>query len=292
MVLKTATQQSAYTNGHALADEPKSEAGRWVSEEEYWAHYYSHPDFNYEWNNGILEEKPVPDYGQVLVYGWLQALLRWYLQVNPIAKMIFLEMGFRLPLAQKTTIRKPDLFIIRHDNPTPLGDREYTYRGICDLCVESLSDSDKGEIERDTKTKKGEYEGVGVHEYYILDARARHTTFYRRNANGTYDRISPDAAGVIHSAVLPGFRFRIADLYRQPDILAMAADPVYQDFVMIDYQAEKIRAEQERQRAEQERQRADQERQRADQAEALAQEERSRADQLAAKLRALGVEEV
>jgi len=300
-------------NGHALVDEPQSEAGRYVSEAVYWTTYYEHPDFNYEWINGILEEKPLPDYAQVLSYGWFQALLRWYLQMNPIAKMIFLEMGFRLPLAEKTTIRKPDLFIIRNDNPTPLLNDDRSYHGICDLCVESISDSDKGEIERDTKTKKVEYEGVGVHEYYILDARARYMTFYRRTPNGEYVYIVPDADGVIHSEVLPGFRFRIADLYRQPSILAMAADPVYQDFVMVDYQIEKQRAEyerqqaeyerqraeherqqaeQERQRAEYERQRAEQERQRAEQAEAVAQQERARAEQLAAKLRALGIEEL
>lgn len=272
-------------NGHVLVDESRSEAGRYVSEAVYWARYYENSDFHYEWNNGILEEKPLPDYEQVLSYGWFQGLLRWYLQVYPIAKMIFLEMGFRLPLDDKTTIRKPDLFIVRNDNPIPLLHDDRSYHGICDLCVESISDSDKGEIERDTKTKKVEYEGVGVHEYYILDARGRYMTFYRRTPKGEYVPIVPDANGVIHSEVLPGFRFRIVDLYRQPSILAMAADPVYQDFVMVDYQIEKQRAEQEHQRAEQERQRAEQ-------AEAVAQQERARAEQFAAKLRALGIEDL
>ncbi len=41
---------------------PRSEAGRRITEEEYWKHYYEHPDFSYEWNDGILEEKPVTDY--------------------------------------------------------------------------------------------------------------------------------------------------------------------------------------------------------------------------------------
>ncbi|MBX3012338.1 MAG: Uma2 family endonuclease [Caldilineaceae bacterium] len=276
--------RSVADNGLAMVAPPESEKGRWVSEALYWARYYEHPDFNYEWNNGILEEKPLPDYEQVLTYGWFQALLRWYLQTNPIGKMPFLEMGFRLPLAQKTTIRKPDLFIIRNDNLTPLANDDRSYHGICDLCVESISDSDAGEIERDVKVKKGEYEGVGVHEYYILDARGRYMTFYRRAATGSYDAIAPDDDGVIHSTILPGFRFRVIDLYRQPTLLEMASDPVYQPFVMVDYQNE-------RQRAEQEHQRAEQERQRAEQAEILAQQERTRADRLAAQLRALGIEE-
>lgn len=290
MAINTPVQPSTppmttLVNGHSALDEPQSAAGRQVSEAEYWAHYYENPDIVYEWNNGVLEEKPLPDYEQILLYGWFQALLRWYLQVNPIAKMIFLEMGFRLPLAHKTSIRKPDLFIIRNDNPKPLHNDDLSYRGICDLCVESISDSDKWEIERDIKTKKVEYEGAGVQEYYILDARGRYMTFYRRAASGDYVHITPDPDGIIHSEVLPGFRFRIADLYRQPTLLEMAADPVYQPFVMVDYQLEKQYAEQERQRAEQERQRAEQ-------AEANAQQERARAEQLAARLRALGIEDL
>lgn len=50
------------------------------------------------------------------------------------------------------------------------------------------------------------------------------------------------------------------------------------------------RAEQEHQQAEQERQRAEQERQRAEQAELLLHQERSRAEQLAEQLRALGID--
>ncbi len=44
-----------------------------------------------------------------------------------------------------------------------------TYQGIFDLCIESLSDSTRSEIERDVVAKKNEYEAIGVQEYYILD---------------------------------------------------------------------------------------------------------------------------
>lgn len=107
--------------------------------------------------------------------------LRTYLEVYPIAKYLFLEVGFRLVLPNKTTIRKPDLFVVRNDNPVPLHDTDRTYAGISDLCVESLSDSTQEEIERDTITKKHEYAQVGVKEYYILDA-GDEMNFYRLNA--------------------------------------------------------------------------------------------------------------
>ena len=173
-----------YTNGSGGDDflsgeETVSEDGKFVTEEEYWEHYYELSDICYEWNNGILEEKPLPDYRRVTMYGWFLMLLRAYLEVNPIAKMLFLEMGFRLPMGKKTSIRKPDLFMIRNDNPIPLREIDRSYRGTSDLCVESLSDSTKKEMERDTIVKKGEYALVGVKEYYILDT-GNEMAFYRR----------------------------------------------------------------------------------------------------------------
>ena len=46
--------------------------GRRVSLEEYWEKWYEHPhrhiDVSYEWNNGILEAKPLPTYQQTEQY--------------------------------------------------------------------------------------------------------------------------------------------------------------------------------------------------------------------------------
>lgn len=271
--------------------EPRSEAGCYVSEERYWQDYYEGGDFNYEWNNGILEEKPMADVQNAELYRWFLMLLEFFLHVHPIARLVNLEIGFRLKLTNKTTIRKPDLFVVRNDNPVPLHDDDHSFRGIGDLCIESLSDTRPGEIERDTVVKKGEYAGVGVKEYFILDALGRHTAFYRRTTSGAYEPIRPADGEIIRSEVLPGFQFRIADLYRLPSWIALAEDPVYRHFVLLEYQAIQALAEQERQRAEQEQQRAEQERQRAEQERQQAEQERQRADRLAARLRALGLDE-
>jgi len=234
----------------------KSEDGLFVSEEVYWAQYYAHPDFSYEWNDGYLEEKPMTDYIKTATFHWFTKVLDSYLEVNPIAKLMTLEIGFRLALPHKTTIRKPDLSLVLHSNLIALGDTDRTYRGTFDLCVESLSDSSKKEIERDTKVKKGEYAGIGVREYYILDPSGVHQAFYYRNHQGIYQPIQA-IDGVIRSTVLPGFQFRIADLSRRPPLISLVTDNVYRNFVHLDYQAEKARAEQERSRAEQEKARAD-----------------------------------
>ena len=92
--------------------EPHSADGLWVSEETYWKDYYLESDVHYEWNNGRLEEKPVSDYETYLVYAWFAELVRHFLRTRPIARMVALEMGFRLPLPTGTVIRKPDFGVM------------------------------------------------------------------------------------------------------------------------------------------------------------------------------------
>ena len=248
--------------------EPLSEAGKFVTEEAYWRDYYNHPYFNYEWNNGILEEVPVSDVKQYSSFDWFDDLVREFLQVNPIARKVGLEFGIRLTLPTKTTIRKPDLFLVRNDNALVLQDDDRTYHGICDLCIEALSDSDEHEIQRDTVVKKAEYETIGVHEYFILDPSGEYRAFYRRTPAGKYGEIDAGPEQIIRSEALPGFQFRIADLTRKPRLADLVDDEVYRDFVLPEYQAE---------------------RQRAAEADRRAEEERQRAERLAARLRTLGL---
>ena len=75
---------------------PSSKEPLVVSEAEYWRVYYEHPDGQYERNNGLLEEKPMPDFLSISLYQWFFRLLEEYLTVFPIGGMMALEMGFRL----------------------------------------------------------------------------------------------------------------------------------------------------------------------------------------------------
>lgn len=267
-----------------LDGSPYSAAGLRVTEDEYWEKYYEVSDYPYEWNNGVLEEKPVSDYATFKVYKWLFLLVEAYLLSHPIGKLVALETGFRMALADKMTIRKPDFFVVRNDNPTPYLDSDNSFQGIADLCVEAISDTSKKNLERDTKTKRREYEMAGVHEFFMLDANTEHMTFYRRMLDGKYLAIPVGQDGLIRSEVLPGFQFRLTDLYRQPSLLELSEDEVYRHFVLPEVGALKVRAEQEYERAEQEAMRAGQEYERAEQ-------EHSRAERLAAKLRELGIGE-
>jgi Uma2 family endonuclease len=273
----TINEERSTSNGSYEHEEPRSEDGRYVTEEQYWAEYYEDPDFHYEWNNGRLEEKPVGDYVQYRLYFWFINLLNDFLYISPIARMIGLEMGFRMALPHKTVIRKPDLGVVLDSNPVPLGDRDRSYKGVFDLCIESVSTSSKHETERDTIVKKNEYAAGGVAEYYILDEAGGETAFYRL-VSGVYVPL-PLQDGVIRSTILPGFQFRLADLYRLPEPPEMVEDTVYQGFVSPFLRAERLRTEQERRRAEEEQRRAEQERERAEQERERAEQERERAEQ-------------
>ena len=65
--------------------------GRYVTKEEYWARWYENPypdiDVSYEWNNGRLEAKPLPNEPQLDLYNWFLDLLRRYISTYPIAKI-------------------------------------------------------------------------------------------------------------------------------------------------------------------------------------------------------------
>lgn len=260
---------------HPLALRPSaliSEHGRAVPEAEYWeqyARFCGAGDFDYEWRNGYLEEKGMSNYLNILMYQWFVDVLRRFLEVFPIGKLLAVEMAFRLALPGVTAIRKPDLAVVLDTNPIPLRSFDSSYTGTYDLCVELISDDALRDIRRDTVEKKREYARAGVKEYYILDVRGVYMAFYRRNRRtGKYAPIPELADGIVESSVLRGFRFRVADLYQQPSLQAMADDPVYQAFMLPFYQAEK---------------------QRAAQLTAQLAEERARAECLAARLRELGI---
>ncbi|MDM8522174.1 Uma2 family endonuclease [Desulfococcaceae bacterium HSG8] len=256
---------------------PPSEDGLPVSEEEYWEEYYEMSDRNYEWNNGILEEKPVADHLSFLMYKWFLSLLEEYFRNNPIGEIVGLEIGFRLPLSGNTSIRKPDMAVVLNSNPVPIDPYDRSYGGIFDMCFEFLSDSTKKAVQRDTVIKKSEYCRSNVEEYFILDRKGKETAFYRL-VGRFYTEIRPLPGGVIRSGVLPGFQFRLNDLYRRPDFTELTDDPVYKSYVLKKYQAQRLAAEEAEQRAEKADKLAEEERMRAEKADKLAEKERMRAE--------------
>ncbi|MDE0198987.1 MAG: Uma2 family endonuclease [Caldilineaceae bacterium] len=222
--------------------------GRRVSLEEYWEKWYENPypdiDVSYEWNNGILEAKPLANAPQIELGFWFLFLLGQYLYSHDIAQLINLETGFVLTMEDVTepsgirkAVRKPDIGIILNSNPVPWGRVDQrSFAGVCDGVVEFISDSTQVEVRRDTQEKRRDYALTGVQEYYILDPTGQHMHFFHLTPDRQYEEIQPDAAGVIRSQLLPGFQFRHNDLYELRALEELALDEVYQGFVLPKYQ--------------------------------------------------------
>ena len=223
--------------------------GRHVTLEEYWARWYENPysdiDVSYEWNNGILEAKPLANAPQLDLGFWFLALLHQYVNTHDNARLINMETGFVLtmqdaaePSGIRKAVRKPDIGIILNSNPVSWGRVDQrSFAGVCDAVVEFLSDSTQAEVLRDTEEKKRDYALAGVQEYFILDPSGEHMHFYRLTPAGHYEEIQPDAGEVIQSQLLPGFQFRLLDLYELPELEEFALDDVYRGYVLLKYQA-------------------------------------------------------
>ena len=223
--------------------------GRHVTLEEYWDKWYEHPypdiDVSYEWNNGILEAKFLANAPQLDLGFWFLALLHQYVNTHNIAKLINMETGFVLTMedaaelsGMRRAVRKPDIGVILNSNPVSWGSVDQrSFAGVCDAVVEFLSDSTQAEVLRDTEEKKLDYALTGVQEYYILDPTGEHMHFYRLTPAGQYDEIPPDAGEVVRSQLLPGFQFRLRDLYQLPELEELALDEVYRGYVLLKYQA-------------------------------------------------------
>ena len=252
-----------------------SHDGKHVTEQEYWDIYYEDPEFKYEWKNGILEEKEMPVVGDFMLKFFFESLIDEYLKSNPIGLFCIEDIAFKLKLGNDLSIRRPDFALILTSNTNHPESTDHSYTGTYDLCVEILSDSQKKYVEKDTIIKKDEYAKVGVKEYYIIDNKQKHTAFYTLSdaRKNTFKKIKP-VKGVIHSKILPGFQFRIADLYLQPNLKTLIEDDVYQSYLLLDYQLQCQRAKSAEQRAESAEQRAESTEQRAESAEQSALSER------------------
>jgi len=258
-----------------------------VSEDDYWKYYYELPDVVLEWNNGILEEKPVSDLESFKLYYWFLGLVMQYLNAYDEGILVGLEIGFRLNVDDSIKIRKPDLAFIHKNNLNQMKPLETSYKGCFDMCFEFLSDTNKMNIERDTIVKKHEYEKFGVREYFILDRKGNETSFYFLNSKGIYEKNCPDSNGVIKSKVLKNFQFRLKDFYERPDYKTLVDDKVYSKYILKEFQLERKRANKLEKKVEAERKRAENERKRADKVEISLKAERIKSNALEKEIQKL-----
>jgi len=178
--------------------------GQWTYED-----YKRLPDdgLRYEIIEGVLYMVPAPGFTHQYTVGELFAALREHVRVHQLG--IVLVAPFEVHLPGIAEVVQPDvLFIAAGRVPDP-GAPFFT--GAPDLIAEVLSPST---ARTDRLVKFSAYERAGVHEYWIVDPRARLVEVYILSEEGFYDLHGQFLSGeTITSTVLSGLALPVDELF-------------------------------------------------------------------------------
>ncbi|HEU5433575.1 MAG TPA: Uma2 family endonuclease, partial [Thermomicrobiales bacterium] len=145
--------------------------------------------------DGVLYVTPAPRPAHQMVLDNLYFRLGLHVRSKGLGRVLTAPLDVRL---SDTDVVQPDLLFISQARLSIAG--EVAIDGAPDLVVEILS---HGTRERDRGAKRDLYARVGVREYWLVDPRS-HTIEVLSLQGGAYVAVPPDAAGVAHSALLPG----------------------------------------------------------------------------------------
>ncbi len=130
----------------------------------------------------------------------LIGLLSTYARVFELGRVF--HAPFQMRLRFRPSGREPDIFFLRKDHLDRIA--RLWIEGPADLVIELLSQQT---ARTDLIIKLREYELAGIFEYVIIETRDGRDgiTMYRLGVDGRYSPVEPDAAGRLHSELLPGF---------------------------------------------------------------------------------------
>jgi Uma2 family endonuclease len=151
----------------------------------------------------IVREPPSTYHGRL--QGILHILLGSYVRTNALGDVFGQDTGFKIA-SDPDTVRAPDLAFVDRARVAQIGRHGYAALAP-DLVVEILSPEDRpGEV----LTKVGEWLEAGVRLAWVIDPDRRVVAVYRED--GSMMTVSSDA-DVHGEAVLPGFSFRLSELF-------------------------------------------------------------------------------
>ena len=160
-----------------------------------------------EWVDGEVIMTSPASYPHQELVGFLYQVMDSFVELHQLGVVLLVPFQMKL----ERSGREPDLIFI---DAARVGQIKRTFLdGPADLVVEIVSPES---IERDRRIKFAEYQVAGVGEYWLLDPDRNQADFYVLGENGAYESRLPDAAGVYHSTVLPGFRLPIGWLWQEP----------------------------------------------------------------------------
>lgn len=169
------------------------------------------PEFNdnFELINGRLIEKPMPGYQHSRI---ARLLMKAYDAFDPdeTVGIMLQEASFRL--GPKDT-RTPDVSFWKANRRPPNGFTGATVPP--DLAVEVLSPSDLSRTARQTKTKGKieEFQGVGIALIWSINPENKTVKVYHADPNKPVQIL--DINGELDGEdIIPGFKIKVADLFR------------------------------------------------------------------------------
>ncbi len=166
-------------------------------------------DKDYELVDGQLVERKMGNKSAWIALE-LAHHLRVFVRQHRLGWVFGAEAGYRLDPDRPLHVRKPDVSFVRfgrlpHECPAD------TYDNLApDLAVEVISPNDTV-LEMEEKIE--EYLQSGVQLVWVINPDLRTLTVSRPNRTGGIVRGSEEIDG---EAVLPGFRYRVADLFELP----------------------------------------------------------------------------
>ncbi len=160
-----------------------------------------------EWVDGEVIMLSPASYQHQRLSDFLGAVLGIYVETRHLG--LVLSAPFQMKLALSG--REPDLLFVSRERMDIV--RQTYLDGAADLAVEIVSPES---VARDRGEKFVEYEAAGVGEYWLLDPERRRAEFYQLGADNHYQIALPDAEGVYHSKVVPGFWLRVEWLWERP----------------------------------------------------------------------------
>jgi Uma2 family endonuclease len=151
----------------------------------------------------IVRELPSTYHGRL--QSILNVLVGSYVRAHALGAVFGQRTGFQIAF-DPDTVRAPDLAFVDRAHVAQIARRGYAALAP-DLVAEILSPDDRpGEV----LTKVGEWLDAGVRLVWVIDPDRRVASVYR--SDGSVMTISADA-DVDGEAVLPGFSFRLSELF-------------------------------------------------------------------------------
>ena len=148
-----------------------------------------------------------------LIIGFLMTVMKLFVEIHNLGEVV--QTGYAMKLEPQRRGREPDLVFVAKENARILTHKYLD--GAADIAVEIVSPES---IERDRKTKFGEYEKAKIKEYWLIDPERKQAEFYRLGESGFYQLVDT-TDGIFYSEVLSGFFLRVEWLWqKQPPTLA------------------------------------------------------------------------